>query len=194
MSFTAKEERRLSDLEAQVQGLADRQAILDCIYRYARGVDRDDIDLVASAYHDDAVDDHGFYVGSGRGLGEWVFVRHKESPASQHHITNHMAEIDGDTAHAETYFFSINRSPDDTASLATGRYVDRFERRNGEWRIAVRIVITESVLSANSDELAAFAQRAFAPFSRDRSDLSYRRPLQVSRRSVDEPHSPLARA
>jgi hypothetical protein len=179
------------DFESEVQRLTDRQAILDCIYRYARGVDRDDIDLVSSAYHADARDDHGFFVGTGRSMGEWVFARHKESPASQHHITNHVAEIDGDMAHAETYFLAINRSPNGTASLATGRYVDRFERRNGTWRIAARVVITESVLTADVDELAPVAERAFAPFSRDRSDLSYRRPLEVARHSADETHPAL---
>jgi ketosteroid isomerase-like protein len=182
----------MNDLEAVVQELADRQAILDCLYRYARGVDRDDIDLIASAYHPDALDDHGFFVGTGRGMAEWVFERHKDSPASQHHITNHVAEIVGDTAHTETYFLAINRSPTGSASVATGRYVDRFERRNGEWRIAARVVITESVLNSEADELADAAQQAFAPFSRNRSDLSYRRPLTVARLSAGEKHPALA--
>ena len=35
----------------------DREAITDCLYRYTRGIDRLDRDLVRSAYHDDAVDD-----------------------------------------------------------------------------------------------------------------------------------------
>jgi hypothetical protein len=69
--------------------------------------------------------------------------------------------------------------------------VDRFERRNGTWRIAARVVITESVLTADVDELAPVAERAFAPFSRDQSDLSYRRPLKVARHSADETHPAL---
>jgi hypothetical protein len=182
----------MTDLNAQVQQLADRQAILDCLCRYARGIDRDDIDLVASAYHPDALDDHGFIVGSGREMAERVFVMHKESPACQHHITNHTAEIDGDTAHAETYYISINRAPSGSVSVATGRYIDRFERRDGEWRIAARQVVTETVIDGKVDEGMQAVARAFAPFSRDRSDLSYRRPLTVTRRSAEEPHPALA--
>ena len=181
----------MTDLELEVRQIVDRQAILDCIYRYARGIDRDDLELVSSAYHADARDDHGFFVGTGQDMAKWVFARHRESPASQHHITNHVVEIDGDSAHAETYFLAINRASNGTASLATGRYVDRFERRQGEWRIAARVVITESVLTAAVDELAPMAEKAFAPFSRDQSDLSYRRPLEVGRHSAEEGHAPL---
>lgn len=182
----------MSDLEAQVRYLADRQAILDCIYRYARGVDRDDMDLLTSAYHDDAVDDHGFYLGNARGLGEWVFDSHKDAPASQHHITNHYVEIDGDAAHAETYYIAINRAAEGKAGISTGRYIDRFERRDGRWAIAARTVVNESVLTADVDPLNEVALKSFAPFSRDRTDLSYERPLTTPKRSsLKEPHPPL---
>ena len=43
--------------------LLDRQAITECVHRYARGLDRRDTDLLRSAYHPDAVEDHGQYVG-----------------------------------------------------------------------------------------------------------------------------------
>src|SRR5882724_2908499 len=42
--------------------LLDRQAILDCLHRYTRGVDRLDRQLLLSAYHADAIDDHGLFV------------------------------------------------------------------------------------------------------------------------------------
>ena len=40
------------------------QQIADVIYRYARGIDRLDFDLVRSCYHPDAYDDHGSFKGS----------------------------------------------------------------------------------------------------------------------------------
>ena len=48
----------------EIQHLIDRQAILDCLTRYGRGVDRFDRELVLSAYHPDAIDDHGAFVGT----------------------------------------------------------------------------------------------------------------------------------
>jgi hypothetical protein len=51
---------------ARLQELVDRADILDCVQRYARGIDRHDVELVASCYHPDAIDDHGLYVGPGR--------------------------------------------------------------------------------------------------------------------------------
>ena len=50
--------------ERQLQMLLDRQAILDCVQRYARGLDRHDDELTASAYHGDALDHHGGFTGT----------------------------------------------------------------------------------------------------------------------------------
>jgi len=180
----------MDDLEAKVQELLDRQAILDCLHRINRGIDRDDLDLVASCYHPDALDDHGFYVGSGPGMAEWAMAGHTESPSSQHHITNHLVELDGDEAHAETYFLAVNRQASGAVTVACGRYLDRFERRNGEWRVAARVCIIETVIDAKVADMMEAVDRSFAPYTRDRSDLSYQRPLTVNRRSAADEHRP----
>jgi SnoaL-like domain len=49
--------------DAAIRELLDRQAILDCIHRYTRGMDRHDKEMALSAYHPDAIDDHGLYCG-----------------------------------------------------------------------------------------------------------------------------------
>ena len=49
----------LASLAATVRALADRQAILDCIMREARGRDRQDVDLTASCWWPDGIDEHG---------------------------------------------------------------------------------------------------------------------------------------
>ena len=51
-------------LKQRLQHLLDRQEIYDCLVRYCRGVDRLDSELILSAYHPDAIDDHGMFVGS----------------------------------------------------------------------------------------------------------------------------------
>jgi hypothetical protein len=53
-----------------------------------------------------------------------------------------LCEVEGDDALAETYQFSFYwATPGDDPNLNvlnSNRYIDRFERRNGEWRIIHR--------------------------------------------------------
>lgn len=174
-----------------VQELLDRQAIADCVHRYARGIDRRDAELVASCYHPDAIDDHGTFVGSGRDLAEWVFERQEGTLSTQNHITTHRVELDGDTAHGETYYIVLRRSAAGPVSCASGRYVDRFERRDGEWRIAGRVCIVESIAELPAGDMS-HRDRLPALSARDRSDVSYQRPLAV-RTSPNDPQ-PVPRA
>lgn len=175
------------DTAGQLRELVDRAAILDCLQRYARGIDRHDVELAASAYHEDALDDHGFYVGSGRGLAMWANDEaHAGVPRHQHHLTNHSVDIDGDTAHAETYYLVVMRTEAGEMNLGSGRYLDRFERRNGQWRIAAREVVVESLVQLGLADMAA-VDAAFAASRQDPGDPSYDRPLEVRRRSAAEP-------
>jgi len=182
-------------LASMVQELWDRQAIRDCIMRYARGVDRFDRELVLSAYHPDAVDDHGKFLGSPEEFWDWAYGQHSTVHLShQHYVMNHSCELDGDVAHTETYytFVSMNRQGP-AMSMTGGRYIDRFEKRDGEWRIAYRICTRDwammderpdfddlstftSTRHLLSPELRAFMNDGFAPH-RDRTDASYQRPL-----------------
>jgi hypothetical protein len=136
--------------------LADRAEIQDCLSRYARGVDRGDWDLVRSTYHPGAYDAHGDYKGDVDGLITWLDERFAGVDNSMHLLGNCLIEFAGpDHAFVETYFGSSRlRAPTDAerASLqakdmmcrdAWGRYADRFERRDGEWRVAHRIVVLE---------------------------------------------------
>jgi hypothetical protein len=132
-----------------IETLLARQEIADVIYRYARGIDRLDFDLVRSCYHPDAYDDHGMFQG---GVEECIaFVRDflPRYAATQHFMGNMLIEVaaEGERARAETYAVAYHRK-----ALADGsgkddvfgiRYVDRFERRGGEWKIAHRVVATE---------------------------------------------------
>ena len=66
-------------MEARVQELLDREAIRDCIARYARGVDRFDRELILSAFHPDAIDEHGKFVGTRDGFADWALNQHSTS-------------------------------------------------------------------------------------------------------------------
>jgi hypothetical protein len=174
-----------TDATARFERVADQAEIIDCLHRYARGMDRLDRDLARSAYHDDAVDDHWGFVGSVDEFLDWAFAYHRGQKRHQHYICNHHVEIEGDQAHVESYFIFVATEPDPNEPLKTfgGRYLDRFERRGGRWAIAARACIPEwrtesvSVLSAAGAELA----HPTNIIARDRTDTSYARPLVVSR-------------
>ncbi len=63
-----------TELRDQIQRLADRADIYDCMQRYARGIDRADRALLRSAYHDGAVDDHVGFVGAVDDFIDWAPV------------------------------------------------------------------------------------------------------------------------
>lgn len=174
------------DLANELRELRDHQQIVGCLHRYARGIDRCDVEMVVSCFHDDAVQDSGFYVGSPRGWAEMVNEFHLgQALCQQHHVTNHVVEIDGDEAHVESYYLATVREKVGTTKFAGGRWIDRFERRNGEWRIVVRISTTETVLDVETADMGA-ADRRFVPWTRDTSDFSYERPLAALRESVKD--------
>ncbi|MFI8075848.1 nuclear transport factor 2 family protein [Streptomyces sp. NPDC086033] len=151
------DEELLARLERQVRNLKDRQEILDCVARHAHGHDRFDADLLTAAYHQDGVDEHGATVNSGPAYAQWANMIHaKSAELHTHNITTHLCEIDedGDTAHCESYVLVGLLSHDGrTAQLMSGRYLDRLERRDGTWRIAVRRCTVDLALSADASVL-----------------------------------------
>lgn len=124
--------------------LADKNAIREQLLRFSRGVDRADAKLVDSVYWPDACDEHGA-AGTLRGSEcSSAFIGRASYKASQHHLTNILIELHGDTAYAESYalnFLIIERNGKEFTRSMGARYIDRFERRNGEWRIAHRVMV-----------------------------------------------------
>ncbi len=167
-----------------LQEQKDRQDIHDCLVRYCRGMDRFDRELMASAYHPDAWDDHGLKSAYGVEFCAWAIDFHRRiQRAHQHFISNHHVELDGDSAHAETYFHFWGENLDGSTTLAFGRYIDRFEKRDGVWAIAYRRCITEKVGSLDAADVyveTGERRAATGPSRRDRRDASYARPLERS--------------
>lgn len=171
------------DLRREVRYLMDRTAILDCITQHARGCDRHDLDLICAAYHGDGVDEHGKAVNAGPEYGNWANSTHAATSVTHtHNITTHTCEIDGDTAHAESYVIVVLLGRDGrTAQFISGRYLDRLERQSGRWRIAVRRSTVEVMFVADASVLQSsfFKDTGYLVGTRDRSDLSYQRPLSL---------------
>jgi hypothetical protein len=146
--------RRVPDDEARdiVAELDARRQIADVLYRYCRGVDRKDFNLFRSAYHPDAIDDHGLYQGDVDGLIEWVQERHRRIVQSMHLVGNLLVDLDldHDAAFAESYCIVTQRVSDtEDSGVATRgiqigcRYLDRLERRDGHWAFTSHVVVYE---------------------------------------------------
>jgi hypothetical protein len=162
-----------------------RDQIRDCIMRYARGIDRHDPEITLSAYHPDAVDDHGYYVGDAETFAHRAVETHAKWAAHQHYILNHLVEFEacGAIASAETYFIMVGRRRrDDGIDMSGGRYLDRFELRDGRWAIAERLCLVE--WSVHPERAAEIAQ-VFIQGTHDRNDPSYSRPITGARTPRD---------
>ncbi|MFZ2175424.1 MAG: nuclear transport factor 2 family protein, partial [Rhodococcus sp. (in: high G+C Gram-positive bacteria)] len=127
----------------------------------------------------------GPFVGGPTELYDWSIPMHEQGQIATHHnLLNHTCDIDGDTAHTETYYLFVGRNRDDSNWIAGGRYIDRLERRDGQWKIALRttaiewsgLVPTMEIPFADVPDI----HENGAP-SRGKDDPSYLRPLQNAR-------------
>ena len=163
--------------------LAAHHAITQVLQRYCRGIDRLDLEGVRGCYWPDATDSHGGFAGTRDEFVAWVEGLLARFESTMHFLGNTLIELAGDAAVAETYALAFHRGrePKPSLNLIVGvRYVDRFERRGGEWRIAKRVCVTE--WSRVDDEAGRFP---IAPGhlagKRDRSDVLYRMLAEIGR-------------
>jgi hypothetical protein len=137
------------DLAAEVRDLAARRDITDAVQRYMRGLDRLDAELQRSAFHDDAMVDCGLMKGP---VDEFVAFAQDllAGMDATHHLLGQVRiELDGDRARGECYFQAWHRSAGEDGGVRdlfiSGRYVDEYARRDGQWRIAARTLVTDWV-------------------------------------------------
>jgi ketosteroid isomerase-like protein len=163
-------------MEASLQRLLDEAAIKDLQIRYCRGIDRMDWDLVRSCYHPDAIDDHGDYVGGIDGFIDYCKAGTPNFEGTTHFTGNQLVKVEGDTAWAEHHAIAFHRVPADPNGpakdlITVGRYVDRLERRKGEWRLVKRVVIVDSERVELAGE--GWVNPVLLRGRRDKSDPSY---------------------
>jgi 3-phenylpropionate/cinnamic acid dioxygenase small subunit len=124
--------------------LAETQ-IANLLYRYAECIDTGDLAGAAALFEharirvgaDDTID-------AARLLGIWksLIVLHPDgTPRTKHATTNPIIEVDEDTgtANCRSYYTVLQQTDEfPLQTIVTGRYHDRFERVDGQWRFSYR--------------------------------------------------------
>lgn len=158
----------------------DRQAICDVLSRYCRGLDRMDRALADTVWHEGGTANYdGIYEGTGAGFLDWVWEAHAAMDRHSHQITNVLVELDGDRATSEAYVTVVLWTrPDEEGRqqelVGRGRYLDRWEKRDGRWGIVDRLHLLDmssafplgrADVSAGSTRDAKDGSYAFSSFA-----------------------------
>jgi hypothetical protein len=144
---------------------------------YMRGLDRLDATLLRSVFHDDAQTDYGFFRGGPDAFVEMAMGALRDHAANHHMLGQINVRLAGEVALGEVYFQAFHRirqGSQDLDLFISGRYVDRYAKRAGVWRISFRAEVndwarTEPAADSYFRENPRSLRGARAP-----DDLSYR--------------------
>jgi hypothetical protein len=140
----------MSTASPDVQEMLDDYALRKLVHGYCRAVDRGDLDTLRSLYHSDAEDSHGSF--SSGSVDDFLRTLAQTRPyirSMQHHITTTNFAISGDVAEGEiysiaTHVFGANGGETEvTEVIVGGRYLDKYEKRNGAWKFTTRCIVTD---------------------------------------------------
>lgn len=131
-----------------LQYLADKEAIRDLVALYSRAIDRQDMELLADLYTEDATDTHGdSFDGSAADFCKFIAGNLPYMPYSGHHLCNHLISVEGDVGNGEAYALAYHVFPDpkggggQVEDFMAVRYLDNYRRcADGKWRFSRRVV------------------------------------------------------
>jgi 3-phenylpropionate/cinnamic acid dioxygenase small subunit len=128
--------RRAAD---PLRELQDRAAIHDLMMRYARGVDRRDLELVAACFAPNAGYEGALGVGTIAVALDALRDRLQRYRTTMHCMANQLVELDGDRASCETYAIVYHRLEAEAQDYVVGvRYLDDLARHGEGWWIVHR--------------------------------------------------------
>ena len=133
-------------MDDRVEIYLAKQDIYELSCRYMRGLDRLDATLLLDQFWEDGWCEYGFHNGEPSGFIEFAIAALRGHVANQHMIGNVLIEVEGDEAYGEVYFHAYHKIPagqgfEDT--IIAGRYLDRYENREGVWKISYRSEIVD---------------------------------------------------
>jgi hypothetical protein len=161
MAVNKENNNMTDDMTRELQTLLDKQAIKEVLMTYCRGIDRLDEAMIRSVFHPDSQHMHGFEGPSSTDDGSDDFVGYALGflgtfSRTHHHLGNFFIDVEGDVAFSEAYFTAHHRrrakggplAGDDATEtemdyFVAGRYLDRLEKRDGQWKITHRTGLTD---------------------------------------------------
>jgi SnoaL-like domain len=134
----------MDSISDELRALLDREKIRECLALLARGEDRRDGSMITAAYWPDSITDYGVFAGNFDEYLAWVVPGSPAIPVTQHVLGQSFIQLEGDAARVETQVISyhrVNMGTEERDTCIGGRYLDRMEKRNGEWRVASRTML-----------------------------------------------------
>ena len=179
---------------SKIDDLVDKQEIAELSYRYSRACDRLDAEMLSEVYWPDGTDDHGIFKGSAPDYVDWVMGYLSGWVSTHHDNTNILIDLDGDVAYGEVHWTGYYRYEVEGVlqdHLAVGRYIDRYERRDGangkEWRIMHRTCLSDwTRIEPTNAELHAMNEANPLRGRRGREDAVYdRRNIRIREEAAE---------
>ena len=187
--------------DPHLQQLLDKQACAEVMMTYCRAIDHRDEALLRSVFHSDSYHRHGFQGPSSdpsratRSDKPGDFVAFALGVLATHTHTHHQLgnifidiEADATTAFTEAYFTAYHRmraKGDPKAAVNAydtqmdfwvgGRYMDRMEKRDGAWKIAYRVGMTDWTRIEPPASRGFFDTATELRSQQSRKDMLYRR-------------------
>ncbi|MDB5687584.1 MAG: lumazine-binding family protein [Rhizorhabdus sp.] len=116
----------------------------DLLMTYTRGADRADEAIMRSAFHDGATMETGFAATDIDTYVPAILQRTRSLYRTMsHYVSNERYEIADDHARGECYVtvFALTSGDAPEEVRSGGRYLDRFERREGVWKFVRRTYV-----------------------------------------------------
>ena len=161
-----------------VRRLLDRSSLEELARTYMRGLDRRDPALLRSVFHPDATTHYGAFTGSPDAFVDYALAALSTHEINQHLIGQVNLWFDTDVlAHGEVYFTAFHRlglKGQRTDMTISGRYVDRYELRDGHWHISHRTEIVDWARTEPTQDTYIPSRPALVLGRPGPDDLSYR--------------------
>jgi len=128
-------------MDPRIEALLAKQEIYELACRYSRGLDRLDAGALLSVFFEDGWCEYGFSNCSPREFVDYAINALKSHEANQHMIGNVLIDVVGDEAFGEVYFNAYHKVGVESGFediIIAGRYLDRYEKRGGKWKMTYR--------------------------------------------------------